>query len=83
MCFFDFHFAALIGHAAVVNTLLHGWADILQSNNDGWTALHMAAIRGHAAVVNILLSRVPETDRVALINQINNNGFTALHMAAR
>eukprot|EP00873_Tetraselmis_striata_P023805 jgi/Tetstr1/444069/TSEL_003309.t1 len=81
------HFAALLGHAEVVELLLLGVeggpaADISCADKNSMTALHFAAQGCHAEVVELLLRGV-EGGPAADISCTDEDGMTALHWAAR
>eukprot|EP00976_Prorocentrum_cordatum_P074830 1181666-Prorocentrum_minimum.AAC.2 len=70
------HFAASIGHAEVLLTLLRAKADVDLQTEHSWTALHFAAERGHWECVDALLRAG------ANIGAQTKRMWTPLHWAA-
>ncbi|KAK9867354.1 hypothetical protein WJX84_001740, partial [Apatococcus fuscideae] len=75
------HWAACVGHAAVIDKLVagHGSSAAAANKRDaqGWTPLHHAANHGAKAAVVALLQAGSEADATTL------QGLTALHLAVR
>ncbi|KAJ1477100.1 ankyrin repeat-containing domain protein, partial [Baffinella frigidus] len=69
--------AALGGHMAVVEELLHHGADVNAADSKKRTALHYAAMFGNEPLLEFLL------DNKADASVINNEGQTALHYASQ
>lgn len=73
------HFAALSGHAEVIDLLLTRGADVRACADVLFraTPLHLAALGGHAEVVALLLAKGADA------NDMDVHGQTALHGAVR
>jgi ankyrin repeat protein len=56
------HYAAYLGHEAIVKLLLDRGADIEARDEDGQTPLHYAAHLSHEAIVKLLLDRGAATE---------------------
>lgn len=70
------HWAALSGHANIVDILVKNGANVNAQTRDKWTPLHWAALKGHIRIAEILL------DNGADINAKTDGGWTPLHVAA-
>jgi ankyrin repeat protein len=70
------HYAAMEGHAEVVQLLLANQADVNARDSTGSTALHYAAFRDHGEIVELLLAKGAQVDAR------DNEGMTPLHEAA-
>ncbi len=73
------HWAAIYGHAVVVDHLVAHGADVKAVNLWGTTALHRAAAMGDAAIVEHLVAHSADVNDVNAVGQLGN---TPLHCAA-
>ena len=55
-------YAAINGHAGVLQFLMESGAQVGLSDRHGWTSLMHAAVNGHAEVVKLLLEAGAELD---------------------
>lgn len=68
------HYAAIKGHAALVDWMINHEADIKHADNKGQTPLFHAALNGHVATIKILIEHGATNDPC-------NRGDSPLHIA--
>lgn len=71
------HYAAAMGHQAVVEALLQSGGAVGLRAPDGSTPLALAAGAGHRGVLSLLVSRG------AVVNAVDNRGMTPLSLASK
>ncbi|KAK7074366.1 hypothetical protein SK128_009451 [Halocaridina rubra] len=78
------HFAAHVGHVAILEILLDNGADMISKDKDGYTALHVGIAAGKVEVIQELLKfgKRRKINLEEFLNATNNIQKTPLHFAA-
>eukprot|EP00877_Chromochloris_zofingiensis_P009255 jgi/Chrzof1/4583/Cz14g19050.t1 len=75
------HWAAEMGHIDAAQTLLDFGADVKLKECTGRTAVHLAARTGDADMLKLLMDKLPESDKLQLINQGDANDITPVFLS--
>ncbi|KAI1419256.1 ankyrin repeat-containing domain protein [Xylaria sp. FL1777] len=79
------HLAARLGHAEVVDILVHNGASLKICDNDGWTPLISACSGDSTRIVQLLLAQLPDNsvEKTDYVNFSDTAGPTALTIACQ